>query len=121
VTSIAERWMICAENTGTLFPFLSRIHAADLHYISEQMTNMEAASRKSAAQQLDFQPMLPARQVASGDAEKPKVFLPPVSPPSTVQVPPPWECKRIVCRSDLFRSCGWGMLKNGWTPSSASS
>ena len=27
-TSIAERWMICAEDTGILFPFLSRIHAA---------------------------------------------------------------------------------------------
>jgi hypothetical protein len=48
---------------------------------------MEAALRKPSAQQLDVQPMLSARQVAYGDAEKPKVFLPPVSPPSTVQVP----------------------------------
>jgi hypothetical protein len=82
--------MICAGNTGAFasFPFLSPIYAADLHFISEQITNMEAASRKSAAQQLDVQPILAAHQVASGDAEKPKVFLPPVSPPSTVQVPP---------------------------------
>lgn len=70
------------------FISISQPHScSSLYYISEQITNMEAALRKPSAQQLDVQPMLSARQVASGDAEKLKVFLPPVSPPSTVQVP----------------------------------